>query len=336
MKRWVKILLLLLVWSSILTVAHPTTAQQRTSYVVKPGDTLFSISRRYGLDVHNLAATNNMPWNAWLYIGQQLEIPGGTTAPSPLPAPPATGNVYVVQPGDTLLGIALRHGVTVSRLATLNGLAWNSWLYVGQRLVVPAGNDTPNPTPPSTTDGTYLVQRGDTLFSIARRHGTTVTALRAANNLTSNRIYAGQRLTLPGESAPPSQPPGPTTPAPNPGTGGEKWIDINLSTQTVTAYSGQTPVFTALASTGTWRTPTVVGTYRIYAKYASTHMSGPGYNLPNVPYTMYFYRGYALHGTYWHSNFGTPMSHGCVNLATPDAEWLYNWTPLHTKVVSHY
>jgi lipoprotein-anchoring transpeptidase ErfK/SrfK len=65
-------------------------------------------------------------------------------------------------------------------------------------------------------------------------------------------------------------------------------------------------------------------------------MSGPGYNLPNVPYTMYFYRGYAIHGTYWHNNFGSPMSHGCVNLATPDAQWLYNWAPMHTRVVSHY
>ncbi len=336
MKRRGKILLWLLAWLSVLIFVRPTAAQQRTSYVVQPGDTLFSISRRFGLDVRELAAANGLSGNAWLYVGQRIEISAGTTVPSPLPAPPATGNVYVVQPGDTLLGIALRHGVTASRLATLNGLAWNSWLYVGQRLVVPAGNDTPNPAPPSSPDETYLVERGDTLFSIARRHGTTVTTLRAANGLTSNRIYVGQRLTLPGESASPTQHPSPTTPAPHPDADGEKWIDINLSTQTVTAYTGQTPVFTAPASTGTWRTPTVVGTYRIYAKYATTHMSGPGYNLPNVPYTMYFYRGYALHGTYWHSNFGTPMSHGCVNLATPDAEWLYNWAPLHTKVVSHY
>jgi lipoprotein-anchoring transpeptidase ErfK/SrfK len=51
---------------------------------------------------------------------------------------------------------------------------------------------------------------------------------------------------------------------------------------------------------------------------------------------MYFYRGYGLHGTYWHNNFGTPMSHGCVNLSTPDARWLFSWAPVGTKVVSHY
>ena len=65
-------------------------------------------------------------------------------------------------------------------------------------------------------------------------------------------------------------------------------------------------------------------------------MAGPGYYLPNVPYTMYFYQGYGLHGTYWHHNFGTPMSHGCVNLATPDAEWLYNWASVGTLVNVHY
>ena len=64
-------------------------------------------------------------------------------------------------------------------------------------------------------------------------------------------------------------------------------------------------------------------------------MSGPGYYLPDVPYVMYFYDGYGLHGTYWHSNFGTPMSHGCVNLSIPDAEWLYNWADVGTLVNIH-
>ena len=65
-------------------------------------------------------------------------------------------------------------------------------------------------------------------------------------------------------------------------------------------------------------------------------MSGPGYSVPNVPHTMFFFRGYSIHGTYWHNNFGTPMSHGCVNLNLTDAKWLYEWTPMGTKVVTHY
>ncbi len=239
---------------------------------------------------------------------------------------------YVVQPGDTLFSISRRQGVNVQALAAANGLTLNSWVYVGQRLTIPGSTGTPA-SPPVTGD-TYTVQRGDTLFSIARRHGTTVAALKSANGLTRDTIYVGQRLRVSGSATVPV--PAPSQPAPGHGTAGEKWIDINLSTQTLTAYEGRTPVFTAIVSTGTSRTPTVVGTYSIYVKYRATTMSGPGYHLTNVPFTMYFYRGYGIHGTYWHNNFGTPMSHGCVNMRTPDAEWLYNWAPVGTKVVTHY
>ena len=64
-------------------------------------------------------------------------------------------------------------------------------------------------------------------------------------------------------------------------------------------------------------------------------MRGPGYNLPNVPWTMYFRGGYAIHGVYWHTNFGTPMSHGCINMKKSDARWLYRWAPRGTKVRIH-
>ena len=62
-------------------------------------------------------------------------------------------------------------------------------------------------------------------------------------------------------------------------------------------------------------------------------MTGPGYDLPDVPWTMYFYQDYGIHGTYWHHNFGHPMSHGCVNMQTDDAKWLYDWAPLGTSVL---
>ena len=119
-------------------------------------------------------------------------------------------------------------------------------------------------------------------------------------------------------------------------TGGARWIDVNLSTQSVYAYEGDTVVNSFIVSTGTSATPTVTGKYKIWIKFKSTTMSGPGYHLPNVPYAMYFYKGYGLHGTYWHNNFGTPMSHGCVNLRTSDAEWLYYWAPEGTVVNVHY
>jgi lipoprotein-anchoring transpeptidase ErfK/SrfK len=127
----------------------------------------------------------------------------------------------------------------------------------------------------------------------------------------------------PTPTPPPPPPPTPTSP---PAVASNRWIDINLSSQSLAAYEGDVPVYWALVSTGTRWTPTVTGRYHIYLKVRSQSMSGPGYYLPNVPYVMFFYRAYSLHGTYWHSNFGQPMSHGCVNLRTEDAQWLYEWS----------
>ncbi len=117
---------------------------------------------------------------------------------------------------------------------------------------------------------------------------------------------------------------------------GERWIDVNLSQQTLYAYEGNTLVASFLVSTGVWQFPTVTGQFHIYVKYLYTDMAGIGYYLPNVPYTMYFYKGYGIHGTYWHHNFGHPMSHGCVNMYTPDAAWMFNFASVGTLVNIHY
>lgn len=118
--------------------------------------------------------------------------------------------------------------------------------------------------------------------------------------------------------------------------GGTKWIDIDLSQQMLYAYEGDTIVGAFLVSTGLPDTPTVTGQYYVYVKYYYADMSGPGYYLPDVPYTMYFYDGYGIHGTYWHYNFGTPMSHGCVNMETSEAGWLFEWAYVGILVNIHY
>ena len=118
--------------------------------------------------------------------------------------------------------------------------------------------------------------------------------------------------------------------------GGTHWIDVNLSEQRVYAYAGNTLINSFIVSTGIAQTPTITGSYHIYSKHVSTTMAGPGYYLTDVPYTMYFHDGYGLHGTYWHSNFGVPMSHGCVNLRTVDAQWLFNFSYVGTLVRIHY
>jgi hypothetical protein len=116
---------------------------------------------------------------------------------------------------------------------------------------------------------------------------------------------------------------------------GQKHIYVDLTTQTLEAYEGDTLFLRAPVSTGKWgRTPT--GEFSIWQKLKATKMSGGSgndyYYLPNVPFVMFFAndkvgagRGFGLHGTYWHNNFGHPMSHGCVNLRTVDAEKLYYW-----------
>ncbi len=110
---------------------------------------------------------------------------------------------------------------------------------------------------------------------------------------------------------------------------GEKHIFVDLSTQTLTAYEGTKKVLQTFVSTGKWsKTPT--GNFHIWEKLRATRMAGgegaDAYDLPNVPYVMYFYNDFGLHGAYWHDNFGHPMSHGCVNMRQVDAKTLYEWT----------
>lgn len=115
----------------------------------------------------------------------------------------------------------------------------------------------------------------------------------------------------------------------------EHWIEVDLSSQRSYAYIGSTRVKGFVVSTGTWLHPTVTGVFKIYVKYRYANMSGPGYFLPDVPYVMYFYQDYGLHGTYWHHNFGVPMSHGCVNYSIPDAAWLFDFANVGTIVYIH-
>jgi len=123
----------------------------------------------------------------------------------------------------------------------------------------------------------------------------------------------------------------------------DKYIDVSLSKQVLTCFDGGKAQFITLISSGIDKYPTPAGTFYIYSKVPSTRMRheyGPGhpdnYDLPNVPYAMFFSGPYSIHGTYWHNNFGHPMSHGCVNAPTPAAEWIYNWAPIGTLVYIHW
>lgn len=123
--------------------------------------------------------------------------------------------------------------------------------------------------------------------------------------------------------------------------GGGKYIEVNLSTQYLIAWQNGERINETYVSTGRPGFDTPTGTWYVNTKLLSQTMSGciqgECYYVPDVPWVMYFTDwGHALHGTYWHSNFGQTMSHGCVNLPLDFAEWLYYWTPIGTPVVIHY
>ena len=144
-------------------------------------------------------------------------------------------------------------------------------------------------------------------------------------------VYSGLVRRIPPANPPPTEPGPPPIPQPN----GGKWIEIILSEYKLIAWEGNTPLLTTIVAIGKPQTPTATGTFHIYLKYEYKAMSGPGYYLRGVPHTMFFDKGYAVHGAYWHSNWGNPMSHGCVNVNLTDAGWLYAWAPSGTKVVIH-
>ena len=115
-----------------------------------------------------------------------------------------------------------------------------------------------------------------------------------------------------------------------------KWIEVDLSDQKVYAWDGGNLFLSSLVTTGLPWFPTPTGQFEIWIKLRATRMEGGEgayyYNLPNVPYTMFFYnnevpkyRGFSLHGAYWHNDFGKVHSHGCINLPIPVAEQLYYW-----------
>jgi lipoprotein-anchoring transpeptidase ErfK/SrfK len=115
----------------------------------------------------------------------------------------------------------------------------------------------------------------------------------------------------------------------------QRWIEIDLSTQRLVAWEGNKAVYAIVVSTGKGSTPTRVGTFAIQTKYRTTRMIGDDYDLPNVPYTMYYDGGNAIHGAYWHNLFGNPVTHGCTNVAVNHAKWLFNWAKVGTPVVVH-
>jgi LysM repeat protein len=188
----------------LLATTFSAQAQQQTTYVVQPGDTLAKIAARYGTSWYDIATVNNISNPNLIYAGQVLVIPAFITRPA---------QSYTVRAGDTLTAIAASFNVTADVLVQTNNLEnGGATIYPGQILVIPARvipvpqqpaptltpvPPTPVPTPVPSGDY-YIVQRGDTMFRIARWFNVNIYDLAEANGILNlNRIYTGQLLRIP-------------------------------------------------------------------------------------------------------------------------------------------
>jgi N-acetylmuramoyl-L-alanine amidase len=197
--------------TTIAVLAVPATASADFGHVVAPGESLSSVAAADGLSVGQLAAANGLSPDASLVAGSTIQIPRqsavtgeGTEcceAGQGAPAPPAGGS-YVVQPGDTLSGIAAANGITVDQLASANGLDPSAPLLAGSTLNIGGGSRAApgvGASQGALAAGSYLVQPGDTLSAIAAANGMAVDQLAADNGLDPNGVLqAGSTLNVGG------------------------------------------------------------------------------------------------------------------------------------------
>jgi len=298
--------------------ASGSTTTSNITHVVQPGETLFLIGLKYGLSWTRIQAANGLAGEI-VYAGQSLIIPlGQAPAATETATAEPTAAATPVPPTETPAPEDAAKTVPTETPTE-----------------VPTEAATPAPTEAAAAPAsiTHIVQAGESLYSIGVKYGLLWTTVQQANGLQGAIIYPGQTLIIPASDTG-YEAPAFVAPPPPPGSG--RRFLVVLSQQRLYAYDGDQMVRTTLISSGIWQYPTVTGTFHIYLRYTSARMIGPGYNLPNVPYVMYFYQSYGLHGTYWHSNFGHPMSHGCVNMPTSEAEWAYNWSTYGTPVIVRY
>ena len=224
--------------ATIPAAMQPMAPAAPATYTIVRGDTISGIAARYGLNTNTVLQLNGLSGNTIIYPGQQIKLSGSAAAPSaPAPAPspepsPASSSAasYTVVSGDTLSGIAARHGVALSDVFSWNGLNGRSIIYPGQKIKVGPGTNAPAPAAPApaalvpasapaapaapalANTGSYTIKSGDTLGGIASRLGVSLSSLLSANKLSmSTIIYPGQKLAIPGAPAPSAPAPAPVS-----------------------------------------------------------------------------------------------------------------------------
>jgi LysM repeat protein len=197
--------------AAVLLVGGPilaTGARAADEVVVRAGETLTSISRRHGVSIDRIVELNAIANPSRIYAGQRLRLEGAptrTASEAAKPAP-ATSRTHTVRSGEHLTGIARHYGVTIAQIVAANGIPNASRIYAGQRLTIPgaasARPSAPAAKPAPATSRTHTVRSGEHLTGIARHYGVTIAQIVAANGIpNASRIYAGQRLTIPGAAS---------------------------------------------------------------------------------------------------------------------------------------
>ena len=304
--------------SALLILAGVSDAQAGVAY----------LKQALELDPGNQTARQGMLWAAREL--RKTHAAGWTTEKPQAPQPRFTplDNFRRRKPGLLTALLLVAVGLLVYALYAVGGFSprvvtagRQFALYESTSLVKPSLTPTITPTPTQTPTPTPTLTPTPTPTSTST---PTSTPTPSPTEVPEVIITYVPEEELPTEVwQPPEEPEG------------TRWIDVDLGNQMLYAYVDNTAVASFLVSTGLPNTPTPTGRFYVWVKLLFDDMRGPGYYLPDVPYTMYFYEGYGIHGTYWHSNFGNPMSHGCINMETGDAGWLFNWAYVGILVNIH-
>ncbi|WP_257612000.1 LysM peptidoglycan-binding domain-containing protein, partial [Oenococcus oeni] len=194
--------------SSASSTSSSSTSSSSKSYTVASGDTLTSIAKAYGTTVSAIATANNISNPDYIYVGEVLTIGSSTststsTSSTSSSSTSSSSKSYTVASGDTLTSIAKAYGTTVSAIATANNISNPDYIYVGEVLTIGSSTSTSTSTSSTSSSSTssssksYTVASGDTLTSIAKAYGTTVSAIATANNISNpDYIYVGEVLTI--------------------------------------------------------------------------------------------------------------------------------------------
>lgn len=327
MSRWVRMALVLSLSAVVWVGGVVPIAADSNAHVVRPGETLSGIARHYGVTVTALVQANGLRDANFIWYGQRLVIPSQSV-------PPASGqsSVYVVQRGDTLSGVAARHGVSLGALARANGITSTSWVYAGQRLTIPGAGSSPAPS--TSAARTHRVQPGEHLSGIAAHYGTTAAAIAHANGIANpSLIYVGQVLRIPaGGSSTPAAP-----------SGGGLRLVVHISQQRCYLYRDGSLLYSWVCSTGRAGAATSTGTFYVQSKIRNAF--GSRFNFW-MPYWLGIYWAGSsengIHGlpvsassgvTVWANLVGTPITFGCIMLSSGAASTLYDLAYIGMPVI---